>query len=45
MYYLFKYKNVTPSSFSMMKMGEKKILHAFVTQEIEDARKEQENII
>lgn len=45
MYYLFKHKNITPSSFFNMKIGEKKILHAFVMQEIEDSRKEQENLM
>ena len=45
MYYLFKHKNLLPSDFYLIKHGEKKILHAFVKQEIEDARKEQENII
>lgn len=45
MYYLFKYKNITPSSFYLMKLGEKKILAAFARQEIEDSRKNQENFI
>ncbi|MGL5243683.1 MAG: hypothetical protein ACRC7R_00710 [Sarcina sp.] len=40
MYYLFKYKNITPSVFFAMKTGEKNILHAFVTQEIEDSKRE-----
>ncbi|WP_269205628.1 hypothetical protein [Clostridium botulinum] len=44
MYYLFKHKNITPSSFYMMKQGEKKILHAFVNQEIKDRREENNGI-
>ncbi|MCD3234328.1 hypothetical protein G8V06_09515 [Clostridium botulinum D/C] len=45
MYYLFKYKNILPSSFYVMKSGEKKILHAFVMKENEDARKGQDNFV
>ncbi|WP_275541034.1 hypothetical protein [Clostridium tetani] len=44
MYYLFKHKNITPSSFYSMGIGEKKILHVFAMQEIED-RKEQESFV
>ncbi|WP_187291040.1 hypothetical protein [Clostridium novyi] len=45
MYYLFKHKNVLPSDFHSMKIGEKKILHAFINQEIEDSRNNIENFI
>ncbi|WP_269206323.1 hypothetical protein [Clostridium botulinum] len=44
MYYLFKHKNILPSDFYLIKHGEKKILHAFVNQEIDD-RNNSENFV
>lgn len=44
MYYLFRYKNITPSVFFNMGIGEKNILHAFVMQEIEDIKRENKGL-
>ena len=36
MYLLFKYKNMKPSEFYWLPIGEKKILGCFIKREIED---------
>lgn len=42
MYLLFRYHNFLPSAVYWLPYGEKKILHAFVSKEVEDKAKEDE---
>ena len=40
MYLLFKYKNMKPSEFYWLPIGEKKILGCFIKREIEERQEE-----
>lgn len=40
MYALFRYKNIMPSDYYWRKPGEKKVIKAFFSQEIEDRKEE-----
>ena len=40
MYLLFKYKNMKPSEFYWLPLGEKKILSYFIKREIEERQEE-----
>lgn len=44
MYFLFRYKKWNPMKYHEMGYGEKRILHAFMLQEIEDYNEEQEEL-
>lgn len=44
MYFLFRYKKWNPMKYYEMGYGEKRILHAFMLQEIEDYNEEQEEL-
>lgn len=43
MYYLFKYKNIMPSTYYNMGFGEKTIIRAFIKQESEEFYKASKN--
>lgn len=40
MYLMFKYKNMRPSEFYSMPLGEKRILSYFIKREIEEKKEE-----
>lgn len=40
MYLLFKYKNIRPSEFYWMPLGEKRLLSYFIKRELEERQKE-----
>ena len=44
MYLLFKYKNMKPSEFYWLPLGEKKILGYFIKRELEERQKEMQQI-
>ena len=44
MYFLFRFKKWNPMKYFDMGYGERRIVHAFMIQEIEDNLKEQEEI-
>lgn len=43
MYWLFRLHNIAPAQFFKMGEREKKVMKAFIHQELEDIRKEQED--
>lgn len=44
MYFLFRFKKWNPNKYFEMGYGEKRIVHAFMLQEIEDNEREQQEI-
>ena len=40
MYLMFKYKNMNPSEFYQLPLGEKRILSCFIKREIEEKKEE-----
>lgn len=44
MYFLFRFKRWNPMKYFEMGYGEKRIIHAFMLQEIEEQKREKEEI-
>lgn len=42
LYFLFRYKNIMPSDYYWRKPGEKRIIQAFMSKEIEERNKQAE---
>lgn len=43
MYYLFRHKKIRPAEYYEMGPGEKRVLHAFAMQEVEDIKEAMKN--